>query len=232
MDRAREIIRKIAQETRKVILFHSASGKDSIALLHLLSQYFDEIICVYMYVVQDLEHINRYINYATSKYQNVRYYQVPHYALASSVKYGYMGHACNPKQRLYNLADITDKVREQFGIDWVFYGFKQSDSMNRRLMLRTYEHEAINYDTKKCYPLSTYKNSDVLEYIEHKGLVKPESYGKGQSAGTNITDIGYLLFLRNNYPSDLQKVLSEFPDVERLLFEYDYKNGKEGTEAK
>jgi sulfate adenylyltransferase subunit 2 len=61
MKKAIDIIKTIAERTDRVILFHSASGKDSIALLDLISPYFKEIVCVYMYVVKDLSHINRYI---------------------------------------------------------------------------------------------------------------------------------------------------------------------------
>lgn len=230
MRQASDIIKGVSEETKRAILFHSASGKDSIALLDLMAPYFDEIACVFMYIVPELEHIGRYINYATSKYPNVRFYHVPHFALSTYIKTGYMGCRENPDQKLVRLSDITDSVREQLGIEWAFFGFKQTDSMNRRLMLRTYRDDAICDEMKKCYPLSQYKNSDVLEYIDHHGLIWPEQYGKGQSAGTDITDINYLLFLRENYPGDLEKVLAMFPLVGRLLFEYDYKKEEAGRE--
>lgn len=94
--------------------------------------------------------------------------------------------------------------------------------MNRRLMLRGYKDGAINEKTMKAYPLSQYKNGDVLRYIEQSNLIKPETYGgERQSAGADITDIHYLLFLRDNFPDDLQKVYSQFPMAERLVFEYE-----------
>lgn len=228
MVKAIEIIDKIAQKTDRVILFHSASGKDSIALLDLLHTHFAEIVCVYMYVVKDLSHINRYINYASVKYPNAKFTQIPHFALCSYIKTGYMGCKCNPKQKQYTMANLTDIVRENTGIEWAFYGFKQSDSLNRRCMLRTYEDEAICEKSKKCYPLSTYKNKDILSYISDNGLVKPERYGKGQSAGTDITDVNYLLYLRNNYPDDLKKVLDMYPLSEGILFEHDYEKADKG----
>lgn len=99
--------------------------------------------------------------------------------------------------------------------------------MNRRLMLRTYHMNGINEAQKKCYPLSEYKNRDVLEYINRRCLIKPESYdSKHQSSGTDITDLNYLLFLRAKYPDDLRKVVNEYPMVERKLFEYDYERTK------
>lgn len=226
MEKAINIIKAIAERTDRVILFHSASGKDSIALLDLIAPYFKKVVCVYMYVIKDLSHINRYINYACNKYPNVKYVQIPHFALYSYRRIGYMGCEKNEKQKLYNMAQLTDIVREKYNIEWAFFGFKQSDSMNRRLMLRTYEMNGINEAQKKCYPLSEYKNSDVLAYINKAGLIKPEKYGKSQSSGTDITDINYLLFLRGEFPHDLNKVLSDFPLVERKLFEYDYERAK------
>ncbi len=204
------------------MLLHSATGKDSIALLDLIAPRFSEVVCVFMYIVKDLEHINRYIAYAMARYENVKFVQIPHFALFSYAKDGYMGCEVNKKVKKHTMAELTDMVRKQFGISWVFIGFKQSDSLNRCQMLRTYEDHAICEKSKKCYPLSTYRNADVLAYIERKGLVRPERYGKGQSSGTNISDIGYLLFLRENFPDDLKRIYAKFPMVERLLFEHDY----------
>lgn len=226
MKRASAIIEKIAGKSDEVILFHSASGKDSIALLDLLAPHFKRIVCVYMYIVKDLRHINRYVRYAERHYPNVQFLQVPHFALYSYKKVGYMGMKKDDSVRSVNLANITDAIRERFGIEWAFLGFKKSDSMNRRLMLSTYEDEAINEKNKACYPLSSYKNSDILEYIKRKGLIYPECYGKGQSSGTAIGDLDYLLFLRENYPDDLAKVMADFPLSERILFEYDYEKDK------
>ena len=226
MKRAIEIINKVANSSERAILFHSGSGKDSIALLDLLSPRFKEVVCVYMYVVRDLSHINRYINYSINKYPNVKFVQIPHFAVYSYIKNGYMGHECNPEQKLYSMDKLTEIVREKYNIEWAFFGFKMSDSLNRRCMLKTYDMNAINEKTKKCYPLSEYKNKEVLNYIKKENLVRPEKYGKSQSSGTDISDINYLLFLRNKYPSDLNKVLTEYPLAERLLFEYDYEHKK------
>ena len=226
LNSAQQVIEQIAQKTNKVILFHSMSGKDSIALLHLLYPHFDQITCVFMYVVKDLEHITKYMHYINKKYPKARIIQIPHFALFSYIKTGHLGHRQNEKQRLYNLSDLTDNIREKTNIQWAVFGFKQSDSMNRRVMLRTYQDEAINEKNKKVYPLSTYKNNDIIEYIKAEKLITPEKYGNSQSSGTDINDLNYLLFLRNHFPNDLKKVIAEFPLVERKLYEYDYERAK------
>lgn len=221
----------IAKETDEIILFHSLSGKDSIAMLDLCYPHFKRIVCVYMYVVKDLEHIMRYYRWAKQKYPNIEFLQVPHYGVYSYIKAGFMGCKKNPKQRLWNLSDITEKVRQHTGIEWVCCGFKQSDSLNRRLMLRSYNKvyedgtpslEAINWESKKFYPLSTYKNGDVLDYIAYNHLKEPETYGgKGQSVGTDITGFVYLDYLRQNFPNDLEKIFKEYPMTRIVLLDAD-----------
>jgi len=226
MRKATEIIQHVASQTDRAILFHSASGKDSIALLELMSPHFQDIVCAFMYTVPGLEHTARYIEWAQRRYSNARFVQMPHYGVYSYIRTGYLGCKCNPRQKLYNLGQLTDITRERTGIDWAFYGFKKSDSLNRRLMLQTYTDEAVNEQTKKVYPLSKYKNTDVLRFIDERGLIKPESYGgKAQSSGCDVNDLNYLLYLRKEYPGDLRKVLEMFPLAERKLFDYD--NGKE-----
>lgn len=222
MKKAESIIKRIASVTDRAVLFHSASGKDSIALTDLIAPHFREVICVYMYMIKDMEHINHYIAWGQNRYPSVRFVQVPHYSVYTYIKNGFLGCKQNPKQKQWTLAEITDKIRERYGIEWAFFGFKQSDSLNRRLMLRTYTDEAICEKTRKCYPLSPYKNKDILHYIEEHHLIRPETYGgEYQSTGCDITDVHYLLYLREKYPNDLHRLYEIYPMAERILFEYD-----------
>ena len=86
LERAKEIIAEIAEKTDSIILMHSLSGKDSIALLDLLHPYFKRIVCVYMYVVPNLEHIEVYRRWAQATYPKAEFVQVPHYGLYSWIK--------------------------------------------------------------------------------------------------------------------------------------------------
>lgn len=214
LKRAREIIDDVSKETDSILLFHSLSGKDSIVLLDLCYKKFKRVIVVFMYLVKDLEHIMRYYNYAKAKYPNIEFVQVPHYALFNYIKTGYMGIKQNTKQRQWTLADITEKLREKLGVEWACYGFKQSDSLNRRLMLRSYTDgkEAINWKTKKFYPLSTYKNKEILDFILDHRLKNPEVCGTNkQSSGVDIEDIECQKYLKELYPADLEKIYEVFP---------------------
>lgn len=214
LKRAREIIDDVSKETDSILLFHSLSGKDSIVLLDLCYKKFKRVIVVFMYLVKDLEHIMRYYNYAKAKYPNIEFIQVPHYALFNYIKTGYMGIKQNTKQRQWTLSDITDKLREKLCVEWACYGFKQSDSLNRRLMLRSYTDgkEAINWKTKKFYPLSTYKNKEIMDFILDHRLKNPEVCGTNkQSSGVDIEDVEYQKYLKELFPEDLEKIYKVFP---------------------
>ena len=214
LKRAREIIDDVSKETDSILLFHSLSGKDSIVLLDLCYKKFKRVIVVFMYLVKDLEHIMRYYNYAKAKYPNIEFVQVPHYALFNYIKTGYMGIKQNTKQRQWTLSDITDKLREKIGVEWACYGFKQSDSLNRRLMLRSYTDgkEAINWKTKKFYPLSTYRNKEIMDFILDHRLKNPEVCGTNkQSSGVDIEDVEYQKYLKELFPEDLEKIYKVFP---------------------
>ncbi len=224
LERAKEMIKEMAGRTDSVILMHSLSGKDSIALLDLLYPHFKRIHCVYMYLIPNLRHMNQYYAWAKRKYPNAEFSQVPHYGWYSYRKFGFMGMEADPKQRNWKLSDIIDNVRKRTGIEWCCLGFKQSDSLNRRLMLRSYKDgmEAISENGRKFYPLSTYKNDDVLEYIRRNNLKSPETYGGvGQSCGCSVTSYYYLTYLRDKFPDDLEKVYSTFPATRLLIEKYE-----------
>lgn len=230
LERAKEVIEDISKVTDEIILMHSLSGKDSIALLDLCYPKFKRVVCVFMFMVPNMEHIKPYYAFAKRRYPNIHFIQLPHYGLFNYRKEGFMGMRGNPDQRKWKLADIIDKVREKTGIEWCCCGFKQSDSLNRRLMLRSYTDGkmAISWSGKKFYPLSTYKNQDILDYIRKERLKCPEHYGAAvQSSGDDITDYFFLKYLEEHYPSDLEKVYNSFPAT-RLIIEQ-YENGNYQT---
>lgn len=215
---AKHVINLISQKTDRVLLFYSC-GKDSIALLDLLSKEFDEVVCVFMYFVRELSHTNRFIRFSEIKYPNVTFHQVPHWNLTYLHRAGLYCKP-NPNIRLLKLMDVNEAMRLKTGINYSFFGMKQADGMHRRIMLKGYEEEAINYKTNNVYPLSTWYDKDVLRYIKENKLPQPVQYGNKRSNGVGF-DIDVFLYLQKNYPNDLKKIFDEYPLAERILFEHE-----------
>lgn len=217
IDKANEIISSVSEKSNRAILFFSA-GKDSIALLDLMHPHFDEIICVFMYFVKDLEHVSNYLDWAKSKYPKIRIVQVPHWNLTYILRSG-MFCTPNPNIKLMKLADIDKSIKLQTGVVHSFLGMKKADSLNRRLMLNGYENGQNN---GLVYPLQDWTNKDVLAYIKSKGLPQPVRYSKKASGGIGF-NIDCFLWLRENYPEDLKKILQAFPMSMKILWDYDNK---------
>jgi len=215
----RQTIDLVRQQSDRVILFYS-TGKDSIAMLDMVAPHFKEVVCVYMYFVPALDHIDRYINHAKSLYPNVTFLQVPHWNLTWILREGIYCKP-NPKVKTMTVKDVDENVRMKTGINFSFYGMKKSDSLNRRLMLNRYEN-GISV-TGKAYPLAEWKNGDVLSYIKLKKLPQPIQYSTHKRSQGLGFDIDVLLYLRKHFSQDLAKILTAFPEAEQILYEYDFK---------
>ena len=114
------------------------------------------------------------------------------------------------------------RAQKDIGLDWVVLGSKQSDGLSRRLQLKTYDHEAINYKNTKAYPLSKWKNSNVLAFIKDNDLISPLNYGDNkQSQSNDVSDPIFLTWCKNNFPGDYQKITKMFPETKIILFRYE-----------
>lgn len=209
---ANKTIKEVAQRSDKVILFYS-TGKDSIALLDLMAPHFKEIVLVFMYFVQGLEHIERYLNWAKTKYPNVKIMEVPHWNLTYILRDGLFCVA-NPKVKLLKLGDVDTAIKLRTGIEYSFFGMKKADSLNRRLMMN---RDGAIIGTK-VYPLMDWTNKDVLAYMRANKLPEPVRYSNKNSGGVGF-NLECFLYLKGHYPKDLERILKAFPLSEKILID-------------
>lgn len=206
----------IRAKTDECLLFLSL-GKDSLVLLDLLYPKFRRIVCVFMYFVKDLEHINRWIRWTKAKYPKIEFVQVPHWNLTYILRSG-MYCVPNPKVKLLKLANIVTAMQLRFGIDYVFLGMKKADGMNRRLMLNGYKENGYE-NNGMVYPLADWTQKDVLAYMRQHNLPEPVRYSLKASGGVGF-NLDCMLWMEQNYPQDLQRIYKTFPMAERVLWEY------------
>lgn len=219
VERTYNSIDRIREKTDSALLFCSL-GKDSLVLLDLIYPKFERIVCVFMYFVKNLEHINRWVNWVKAKYPNIEFVQIPHWNLTYILRGG-LYCVPNPKVKLLKLADVIESMKIRFGMDYVFLGMKMADGMNRRLMLKSYEE--TQYENKGlCYPLAEWTQKDILSYMKQHGLPEPVRYSLKASSGVGF-NLDCMLWLERNYPQDLEKIYRTFPMAERILWEYNQK---------
>lgn len=151
LESAQRTIAAVREKTDSCIVFCSL-GKDSLVTLDMVAPHFDRVVCVFMYFVPHLEHIERWVTWVKARYPKVEFMQVPHWNLSYILRGGLY---CipNPKVKLLKLADVVRSIRLKTGISYVFLGMKKADSMNRRLMLKGFEQDEY-ISNGQAYPLA------------------------------------------------------------------------------
>lgn len=224
MEQAQKTIAAVREKSGDCIVFCSL-GKDSLVTLDLVYPHFKRIVCVFMYFVPRLEHIERWVGWCKNRYPRVEFMQVPHWNLSYILRGG-LYCVPNPKVKLIKLADVVKSVKLKTGIEYVFFGMKKADGMNRRLMLGVFREDGYIHNGN-AYPLADWTQKDVLAYMKQKNLPMPVRYSLKASSGTGF-NIDCFLWLRENFPGDLQRIYRTFPMSERILFEYDNKQKQNG----
>lgn len=215
-ERTYNSIDRIREKTDTALLFCSL-GKDSLVLLDLVYPKFERVVCVFMYFVKDLEHINRWINWVKAKYPKIEFVQIPHWNLTYILRGG-LYCVPQPKIKLMKLADVVKSMRLKYGIQYAFLGMKMADGMNRRLMLKGYAENGYE-NNGLVYPLAEWVQKDVLAYMKQKNLPEPIRYSLKASSGVGF-NLDCMLWLEKNFPQDLQKIYKVFPMSERILWEH------------
>lgn len=219
LQEAHNIICRVAEKQSSCIIMCSL-GKDSLVTLDLVYPRFERVVCVFMYFVKDLDHINGWIRWVKKKYPKVEFMQVPHWNLTYILRGG-LYCVPNPKVKLWNLSKTIEALRLKTNCYYVFLGMKKADGMNRNLMLKGCE--ANGYENKGLvYPLASWTQKDVLAYMKQKRLPQPVRYSSKAGGGVGFSEETFT-WLEKHYPQDLQKIYKVFPMSERILFEQNYK---------
>ena len=234
---ANDCIDYVASQTDSCILMCSL-GKDSLVTLDLIYPHFKRIICVFMFFVKGLEHIERWVRWTKVRYPNVEFVQIPHWNLTYILRSG-LYCTPHPRQKLLKLMDIEKALRLKYNTDWIFLGMKRADSMNRNLMITQFK-DAHYTDNLQAYPLAEFSQKQILSYMKMHNLPEPVQYGLSQAGaeakvGKASNGIGFnldcLLWLEKNFPEDLQKIYQTFPLCQRVLLEYHYQQDREREQS-
>jgi 3'-phosphoadenosine 5'-phosphosulfate sulfotransferase (PAPS reductase)/FAD synthetase len=202
MDTVKEISAILKDEP---ILVMFSTGKDSIVMADLLQSYSGRKEYVFLYFVEGLEIKQRIIDYYENKWQ-VHIHQFPHY-----------GHLSLKTGKKYKMADIEHGLRAKFGISWIAQGIRRDESLARRGMLAHLPY-GIDEKYRKLYPIADYSAKDIMAYIKLHKLPLPIEYNFGLKHDISVPDIKMLLFIKNNFPKDYQKILATFPNLEAMAW--------------
>jgi 3'-phosphoadenosine 5'-phosphosulfate sulfotransferase (PAPS reductase)/FAD synthetase len=187
-----------------IVMF--STGKDSIVMADLLIKgYSGKKEFVFLYFVEGLEIKQRLIDYYEKRW-NIKIHQQPD-SQVLSMKTG----------KKYKPADIEKGLRAKFNISYIAQGVRRDESMARRGMLAHLPY-GIDERNKKLYPIADFSTKDVMSYIKLNKLMLPVEYSHGWIHDFYVPDVNGLIYLKNNYPKDYQKVTAEFPQLKAMVF--------------
>lgn len=208
-------IKTQSQITDTVIVSFSM-GKDSIVTLDLAKKYFKTVYAFFMYLVPDLEFqedmLKRY-----EDFYDIEILRVPHFENADFYRFGSFREPDYTVPRV-KIRAVYEHIRQQTGAYWIAGGEKISDSIVRRAMLK--HSGSIDIERGRFFPLTYWRNKEVLNYINAKKLIYPRI---NRELGFSLHSLqGKELYkLRELYPNDYERVLEFFPEAQAGVLKYE-----------
>jgi phosphoadenosine phosphosulfate reductase len=195
-------IKAIADGVEFAIVFFSC-GKDATTMLSLFNKYMPKRYkAIFLYIHKGLSIREKIITYYENRFK-IKIDQYPKFDVAFMFK------------KKLKQPDIEAFIRDKYDCEWLAYGYRKDESLQRRGMLK-HIGNGIDYKYKKLYPLSDWKQSDVWKYIKAEKLILPPDYAAG-FRDINIFKGDALLWLYREYYNDYLIIKDQYPDIEGEL---------------
>ena len=182
-----------------------STGKDSVVMLDLIQRFFKrpdhEYIFLYMY--KGLFIRETVLSHYSKRYK-IEFQQYPQFDVSSRIT-----------GKKLKQANIEKFIRAKHNKIWMFYGYRKTESLERRGMMAHIDN-GIDWKYKKLYPIADWSARDVLAYIKRNRLVLPPDYRSG-FRDINSFKGEALLWLYNNYRGDYEIIKAQYPGIEGEL---------------
>lgn len=189
-----------------------SGGKDSWAILEMAVRVWGpkNVHCYNLYIVRDLECEIQEFRKVFRRY-GITVRRLPHPGLQAALRAGHLQPVPTAFRRKMQHADLYEYLRDITGSDWLIFGHRMDESLQRRAMIRT--SRGVIPRLRKAYPLWNWQAGDVYHYIRQCGIPIPEQFTEDDTTGFSLSSSS-LLYLRDKYPGDYAKVISIFPFAE------------------
>jgi 3'-phosphoadenosine 5'-phosphosulfate sulfotransferase (PAPS reductase)/FAD synthetase len=225
---ARDTCRTLATETSSVLV--ALSGKDSLAVLSVASEFFERIACFHMYYVRGLRCVEDHLE-RMAKRHNAELIYLPQPNLARDLKQSKWMPQQSTKaatMRLAQYRDVEAYAKELTKTEWVLTGQRADDSFDRRILLK--QNGVIDRKTNRAHPIAYWHEADVFAYLRAKKIPFPIRFGNGRMSDFGI-DGETLRYLRDRFPDDYQRVLEVFPHAEAEIVRQDVRRARKERDA-
>ena len=208
--------------TQKVVVMVSG-GKDSLCTLDVCIKRFgrENVVGALMYLVKDLDCEWQYVRKLEKRY-GIEVVGVPHYELSRLLRDSVYRpvSVANQSIRLLKQSDTENFIREVTGVEWIAWGMRAADSIVRNAYLKRIQ--GVDQKQRRVYPIWTWKKPDVYGYLHARNLPVPKVTGgtKNFTGGVSL-DPSCLVWMKEHFPGDYQKVLKVFPFAGAAVFRHE-----------
>jgi phosphoadenosine phosphosulfate reductase len=204
---ASEYMEGLAQKHPACLVAFSG-GKDSLAILDLACRHFKKVTPFFMFLIPGLRCIEEKMTIVKERWGlDILHY--PHFLLFNAFNrsiYCKKSFRMDKNLQEFGLTDIYKCVISDTGVNLIFNGSKETDSLWRRqkyFKFMTFENV--------FYPLKSWRKNDVLAYLKINNIPLPSSSGH-QSTGIDLSAPS-LLWLHDKYPDDFERLEAYFPFI-------------------
>lgn len=227
MEKISFLFRRMKVIKDQPVLVAYSGGKDSIVCLDMACQIFSHVECYFLYLVKGISFIENYMEWARQKY-GVKIHYLPHPLLFDIYKYGVYGPHYKQIQDIpcYNFSEAEAYIKLTTGINWIMMGWKKTDCMLRRAMLK--KIDILDLKRKKIFPVEEFTGQEIREYLRLRNITLPENFGK-KSSGVGI-QAKTIKFIYEKYPEDYKLMRKKFIFLDTVLKREEMKKQDEENE--
>lgn len=192
-----------------------SGGKDSLATLELCADAGLKIGAYFMYLIPGLSFQERFLNYLERRYR-IKIYRLPHFGLSAILRgASYRPHSQTTDCAAVKWGDIETEAKRLTGFDWLAYGFKSCDSLQRRGLLK--KNGGIDEAGHRIYPIHDWSHAKVFSFLRQRRIPLPADYQLTGQGSFGRLSYDHLAKIEKRFPDDFEKIKERFPFVEAVL---------------
>jgi len=206
------------------ILVAGPSGKDSLVCLDICHR-LGFNLKTFFYRDCYLEGEQRWIDFAHNRY-GVETLLLPHPGLSQLLRTSTLRRVDPAREQAVAKItpnDIERIARKRTGYEWICYGHRRSDSLQRAGMINqcngVWERKKDGTPIRRVYPISEFKPKDVAAYLRSRKIPIPEMYGaiaRGTS-GIAPENPDCVMWLKEHWPQDYERLKLLFPLIDNII---------------
>lgn len=227
---SRELCQKVAQRTDTVLLGFSR-GKDSIATVLWLKEFFPRIILFHKDGCPGMPFVDRSLAY----YEGVfdleidRCYPSDLFTYIGGMRYQLIEDEdfiddLDLGQFIYDHDDLTAWIRAKHKAPhaWLAWGLSYKDNLMRAV--RTNLRDGWIEDAQVFYPIFDWTRNDILGAIETSGVKLPEDYHYANRSFNDMVNSRHFERMATQSPKDWEAVKTVFPLIDAARARLEFRN--------